>query len=109
MPLAPVPMLGHVTSSYDSVELGRPFALALCRRRHRTHSAPGSTPVGDRLVEVEVTSRVRRSRKEPAAMAEIPMITPLAKLVAALRGARTGRAGLRNTGRGNQCAPPTPA
>jgi sarcosine oxidase subunit alpha len=26
----PVPMLGHVTSSYPSVALGRPFALALC-------------------------------------------------------------------------------
>ena len=25
-------MLGHVTSSYDSVALGRPFALALVKR-----------------------------------------------------------------------------
>jgi sarcosine oxidase subunit alpha len=27
----PVPMLGHVSSSYDSAALGRPFALALVR------------------------------------------------------------------------------
>jgi sarcosine oxidase subunit alpha len=31
LPLPPVPMLGHVTSSYPSVALGQPFALALCR------------------------------------------------------------------------------
>jgi sarcosine oxidase subunit alpha len=31
LPAPPVPMLGHVTSSYSSAALGRPFALALCR------------------------------------------------------------------------------
>ncbi|WP_375432939.1 2Fe-2S iron-sulfur cluster-binding protein [uncultured Friedmanniella sp.] len=31
LPPPPVPMLGHVTSSYPSVALGQPFALALCR------------------------------------------------------------------------------
>jgi sarcosine oxidase, subunit alpha len=31
LPEPPVPMIGHVTSSYPSVALGRPFALALCR------------------------------------------------------------------------------
>ncbi|MEO5832927.1 MAG: glycine cleavage T C-terminal barrel domain-containing protein, partial [Nakamurella sp.] len=31
LPPPPVPMLGHVTSSYDSVELGRTFALALLK------------------------------------------------------------------------------
>lgn len=31
LPAPPVPMLGHVTSSYTSEALGRPFALALCR------------------------------------------------------------------------------
>ena len=29
LPPPPVPMLGHVTSSYRSAELGRPFALVL--------------------------------------------------------------------------------
>jgi sarcosine oxidase subunit alpha len=31
VPQPPVPMLGHVTSSYRSAALGRPFALALVR------------------------------------------------------------------------------
>ncbi len=31
LPPPPVPMLGHVTSSYHSVALGRSFALALCK------------------------------------------------------------------------------
>ena len=31
LPSPPVPMIGHVTSSYPSVALGRPFALALVR------------------------------------------------------------------------------
>jgi len=31
LPAPPVPMLGHVTSSYPSAALGRTFALALCR------------------------------------------------------------------------------
>jgi len=31
VPRPPVPMLGHVTSSYRSAALGRPFALALVR------------------------------------------------------------------------------
>ena len=34
LPPAPVPMLGHVTSSYRSAELGRPFALALVKGGH---------------------------------------------------------------------------
>jgi glycine cleavage system aminomethyltransferase T len=52
LPPPPVPMLGHVTSSYRSAELGRPFALALVkgwaltgrRNRPRTrqrHPRPG--------------------------------------------------------------------
>ncbi|MFG2222756.1 sarcosine oxidase subunit alpha family protein [Streptomyces sp. NPDC048644] len=54
----PVPMLGHVTSSYYSPALGRPFALALVAAgRDRI----GSTLVavhGDELVPVEVSSPV---------------------------------------------------
>ncbi len=41
LPAPPVPMLGHVTSSYDSAALGRPFALALV--------AGGRARIGDRL------------------------------------------------------------
>jgi len=53
-----VPMLGHVTSSYDSVALGRPFALALVKGGRARVGEVLVTPVGDRLVEVEVTSHV---------------------------------------------------
>jgi len=54
----PVPMLGHVTSSYDSVALERPFALALIKGGRDRIGDILVAPVGDRLVEVEVTSPV---------------------------------------------------
>lgn len=54
----PVPMLGHVTSSYDSVALERPFALALIKGGRERIGEVLLSPVGDRLVEVEVTSPV---------------------------------------------------
>lgn len=54
----PVPMLGHVTSSYDSVALGRPFALALIKGGRERIGDVLLAPVDDRLVEVEVTSSV---------------------------------------------------
>ncbi|TWS17935.1 FAD-dependent oxidoreductase [Tsukamurella asaccharolytica] len=58
LPPPPVPMLGHVTSSYRSAELDRPFALALVRAGHsRTgdvvHAVVDGTPV-----PVEVTGTV---------------------------------------------------
>jgi len=54
----PVPMLGHVTSSYHSVALERPFALALIKGGRDRIGEVLLSPVGDRLVEVEVTSPV---------------------------------------------------
>jgi sarcosine oxidase subunit alpha len=54
----PVPMLGHVTSSYHSVALERPFALALIKGGRDRIGDVLLAPVGDRLVEVEVTSPV---------------------------------------------------
>ncbi|MFC5728132.1 MULTISPECIES: 2Fe-2S iron-sulfur cluster-binding protein [Nocardioides] len=54
----PVPMLGHVTSSYDSVALERPFALALIKGGRERIGDVLLAPVGDRLIEVEVTSPV---------------------------------------------------
>ncbi|MFC5994791.1 2Fe-2S iron-sulfur cluster-binding protein [Pseudonocardia hispaniensis] len=54
----PVPMLGHVTSSYRSAELGRTFALALLKAgRSRVGDTVG-VPVGGTLVPVEVTGSV---------------------------------------------------
>ncbi|MFT4126756.1 MAG: FAD-dependent oxidoreductase [Gordonia sp. (in: high G+C Gram-positive bacteria)] len=58
LPPPPVAMLGHVTSSYHSAELGRPFALALVTGGRALIGTRLDVPVGDRLVEVEVTTTV---------------------------------------------------
>jgi sarcosine oxidase subunit alpha len=54
----PVPMLGHVTSSYHSAALDRPFGLALVTGGRDRIGQVLAAPVGDQLVEVEVTSSV---------------------------------------------------
>jgi sarcosine oxidase subunit alpha len=54
----PIPMLGHVTSSYRSAALERPFALALIKGGRDRIGEVLVSPVGDQLVEVEVTSPV---------------------------------------------------
>ncbi|MET7517443.1 sarcosine oxidase subunit alpha family protein [Streptomyces sp. NPDC005480] len=54
----PVPMLGHVTSSYHSAALGRPFALALVTGGRARIGSTLLAPVGDDLVPVEVTDSV---------------------------------------------------
>ncbi|MEX2974765.1 sarcosine oxidase subunit alpha family protein [Streptomyces sp. C184] len=54
----PVPMLGHVTSSYHSEALGRPFALALVAAGRDRVGDTLFAPVGDNLVPVEVTEPV---------------------------------------------------
>jgi sarcosine oxidase subunit alpha len=54
----PVPMLGHVTSSYASAALERPFALALVAGGRDRIGEVLLAPVGDELVEVEVASTV---------------------------------------------------
>lgn len=54
----PVPMLGHVTSSYHSAALERPFALALVAGGRDRLGERLLAPLGDDLVEVEVTSPV---------------------------------------------------
>jgi sarcosine oxidase subunit alpha len=53
-----VPMLGHVTSSYHSEALGRPFGLALIQGGRDRFGEVLLAPVGDQMVEVEVTSPV---------------------------------------------------
>jgi sarcosine oxidase, subunit alpha len=58
LPPPPVPMLGHVTSSYRSAELGRPFALALVKGGHARIGDTLSVPVNGALVPVEVTGAV---------------------------------------------------
>ncbi|MEV4381198.1 sarcosine oxidase subunit alpha family protein [Streptosporangium sp. NPDC049644] len=54
----PVPMLGHVTSSYHSEALGRPFALALVAGGRDRIGETLIACVGDSPVEVEVTGPV---------------------------------------------------
>jgi sarcosine oxidase subunit alpha len=58
LPEPPVPMLGHVTSSYRSAELERTFALALVRAGRNRIGQTLHVPVGDALVPVEVTEPV---------------------------------------------------
>lgn len=56
--LAPVPMLGHVTSSYHSVALGRTFALALVKNGRNLIGQTLTAHVGDQLVDVVVGETV---------------------------------------------------
>jgi sarcosine oxidase subunit alpha len=58
LPEPPVPMLGHVTSSYRSAALERTFALALVRAGRDRIGETLHVPVGDTLVAVEVTEPV---------------------------------------------------
>ncbi|MCW0214843.1 MAG: 2Fe-2S iron-sulfur cluster-binding protein [Pseudonocardia sp.] len=58
LPPPPVPMLGHVTSSYRSAALGRTFALALVKGGHARIGERLTVPVGGALVPVEVTGSV---------------------------------------------------
>jgi sarcosine oxidase subunit alpha len=58
LPPPPVPMLGHVTSSYRSAELGRPFALALLKGGHSRIGETVHVPVDGTLVPVEITGSV---------------------------------------------------
>ncbi|MDN5736666.1 MAG: 2Fe-2S iron-sulfur cluster-binding protein [Brevibacterium aurantiacum] len=54
----PVPMIGHVTSSYISPSMDRPFGLAMVENgRNRTGEIVQS-PAGGALVDVEITSPV---------------------------------------------------
>jgi sarcosine oxidase subunit alpha len=56
--IQPVPMLGHVTSSYHSAALGRSFALALIKNGRNLIGQTLTAAVGDDLVEVVVGDTV---------------------------------------------------
>ncbi|KUL20987.1 sarcosine oxidase subunit alpha family protein [Streptomyces regalis] len=58
VPTPPVPMLGHVTSSYRSAALGRTFALALIKGGRDRIGERLYAPVGDQLVPVTVAGPV---------------------------------------------------
>ncbi|MBA77926.1 MAG: sarcosine oxidase subunit alpha [Tistrella sp.] len=59
-PAQPIPMkmVGHVTSSYQSVALGRPIALALLEGGHDRMGETVWIPMPDRVIEAEVTGTV---------------------------------------------------
>jgi sarcosine oxidase subunit alpha len=54
----PVPMLGHVTSSYRSAALGRTFALALVKGGRERIGERALAPLAGGTVEVEITPSV---------------------------------------------------
>jgi sarcosine oxidase subunit alpha len=54
----PVPMLGHVTSSYRSAVLDRTFALALIKDGRNRIGQTLLAPLGDRTIAVRVTEPV---------------------------------------------------
>jgi sarcosine oxidase subunit alpha len=54
----PVPMLGHVTSSYRSAALGRTFALALLKGGRDRLGQVVHAPLGDRVIAATVTEPV---------------------------------------------------
>ncbi|TSI15553.1 2Fe-2S iron-sulfur cluster-binding protein [Brevibacterium aurantiacum] len=54
----PVPMIGHVTSSYISPSMDRPFGLALVENGRNRMGEIAQSPVGGELVDVEITSPV---------------------------------------------------
>jgi sarcosine oxidase subunit alpha len=56
--IQPVPMLGHVTSSYHSVALGRSFALALIKNGRNLIGQTLTAAVGRDLVDVVVGETV---------------------------------------------------
>ncbi|MCW4355725.1 2Fe-2S iron-sulfur cluster-binding protein [Hoyosella sp. YIM 151337] len=58
LPPPPVPMLGHVTSSYHSAALGRPFGLALVKGGRSRVGEVIHVPLEGQLVPVEITSSV---------------------------------------------------
>ncbi|WP_217208121.1 sarcosine oxidase subunit alpha family protein [Streptomyces sp. AC550_RSS872] len=58
LPAPPVPMLGHVTSSYRSAALGRTFALALIKGGRDRIGERLYAPIGGQLVPVTVAGPV---------------------------------------------------
>ena len=54
----PMPMIGHVTSSYFSANLGRSFALALVKGGRQRLGAKVYVPLTDRTLSAEITEPV---------------------------------------------------
>lgn len=63
LPAPPVPMLGHVTSSYFSPELGRTFALALVKSGEKRKGETLYVPMDGQTIAVEVCDTVFVDKK----------------------------------------------
>lgn len=50
----PLPMIGHVTSSYHGARLGRSFALALVEGGRGRHGEPVWAPLSDRIIAARI-------------------------------------------------------
>ncbi|PHQ69493.1 MAG: sarcosine oxidase subunit alpha, partial [Sneathiella sp.] len=59
----PMPMAGHVTSSYYSAALGRSIALALVKGGRARHGSKIFAPLKDRTIEVEIVDPVFYDRE----------------------------------------------
>jgi sarcosine oxidase, subunit alpha len=70
LPPPPVPMLGHVTSSYRSAELGRTFALALVKAGQSRIGETVHVPLTGPWCRWRSPVRCWSTRKERAAMAD---------------------------------------
>ena len=70
LPPPPVPMLGHVTSSYRSAELGRPFGLALIKEAGLVSVTPCTSPWTARWWRSRSPIPSSSIQKEHAAMTE---------------------------------------
>jgi sarcosine oxidase subunit alpha len=55
---APVKHIGYITSSYDSAELGRTFALALVANGRARMGEEVAIPLGDKVVSAVITDSV---------------------------------------------------
>ena len=53
-----IPMIGHVTSSYHSANLGRSFALALVKGGRQKIGESVYVPLADGVVRAKITSPV---------------------------------------------------
>ncbi len=78
LPPPPVPMLGHVTSSYRSAFLERPFALALLKGARPGTGRPSTCPWATGWSPSRSPVPSSSTPKEPVAMAELTRTHPLA-------------------------------
>ncbi len=66
----PVPMIGHVTSSYLSPNVGRSIAMAMVRGGHGLHGETVYIPMPKRVIAAKVTRPCSSTRRGSASMAK---------------------------------------